>query len=191
MGTKSQGYIFTSLQVNTDITLTILCFYHCLQTSHSTSSTSPSFSYRQPDRILSTYLTSKSNSAVAINLCPNPLLLLTMKLTSTVNLVCHFSLALAAKAMNSNLLPGYQHGYLHHGNASIFSSPTNISVNASLLLAPFCRNVAAGGAWVLPASPFDLEARAMTCECFDPDGTYFVLLPFSDLMWPRMPPLPI
>ncbi|CAL8581303.1 hypothetical protein XPA_007002 [Xanthoria parietina] len=92
-----------------------------------------------------------------------------MKLISTVNLWCHLSLVLAAKAMSSNLLSEYQHGYLHHGNASIFSSPTNTSANASLLLAPFYRNVTAGGAWVLPASPFDLGARAMTCECFDPD----------------------
>lgn len=103
-----------------------------------------------------------------------------MKLISTVNLWCHLSLVLAAKAMSSNLLPEYQHGYLHHGNASIFSSPTNTSANASLLLAPFYRNVTAGGAWVLPASPFDLGARAITCECFDPDGTYLMLLPFGD-----------
>ena len=94
-----------------------------------------------------------------------------MKLTNIVTLLYPFSLSLATKAPSSHLLPGYQHGYLQHGNASNFSSSTNLSTNATSLLAPFYHNVTTGGAWVLPASPFDLGARAMTCECFDPDGT--------------------
>lgn len=159
---------------------TILCWPIVYKHFILAFSTCPSFSYRQLHPIPSPFLTLKSISAVAIDFAPTSLLLLAMKLISTVNLWCHLSLVLAAKAMSSNLLPKYQHGYLHHGNASIFSSPTNTSANASLLLAPFYRNVTAGGAWVLPASPFDLGARAMTCECFDPDGTYLMLFRFGD-----------
>ena len=171
---------FTSLYVNTNITLQyyagLIVYKHFILAIF----TCPSFSYRQLHPIPSPYLTLKSTPAVAINLAPNSLLLLAMKLTSTVKVWCRLGFVLAAKAMSSNLLPEYQHGYLHHGNASIFPSPTNTSANASLLLAPFYRNVTAGGAWVLPESPFDLGARAMTCECFDPDGTYLMLLRFGD-----------
>lgn len=185
-GRKSEGHSFTSLHVNTNITLQ--CYAGLIVYKHFILAifTCPLFSYRQLHPIPSPYLTLKSNPAVAIDFAPTSLLLLAMKLTSTVNLWCHLSFVLAAKAMSSNLLPEYQHGYLHHGNASILSSPTNTSANVSLLLAPSYRNVTAGGAWILPASPFDLGARAMTCECFDPDGTYLVLLRFIKQPWLRM-----
>ncbi len=38
------------------------------------------------------------------------------------------------------------------------------------LLAPVFREVETGNAWVFPNSSFDLGARSMTCECFDPSG---------------------
>lgn len=46
----------------------------------------------------------------------------------------------------------------------------NVSFSGALLPA-YHRNTTAGAAWVIPASPFDLGARSMTCECFDPDET--------------------
>lgn len=46
--------------------------------------------------------------------------------------------------------------------------PSNSSTNVSLW-APYYRNVSAGAAWVIPQSTFDLGARAMSCECFNPD----------------------
>ena len=47
---------------------------------------------------------------------------------------------------------------------------TNHSKYASLL-APVYREAEAGDVWVYPNSSFDLGARAMSCECFDPSGT--------------------
>lgn len=41
---------------------------------------------------------------------------------------------------------------------------------AATLLAPIYRNVTADDVWVYPNSSFDLGARSMTCECFDPSG---------------------
>ena len=49
--------------------------------------------------------------------------------------------------------------------------PGNISTKVTLLSAPYYRNVSAGAAWVIPRSAYDLGARGMTCECFDPNGT--------------------
>ena len=100
-----------------------------------------------------------------------------MKPTGFVILLCDLSLALAAEATDSILLPGYQHGYLHHENVSNVLSPFNVSSNVSSYLPPYYRNVTAGGAWVLPASPYDLGARAMSCECFDPDG--IISIPYN------------
>lgn len=70
----------------------------------------------------------------------------------------------------------------HHGNGFNFSHLPIPSTNGTLLPG-YHRNVSAGAAWVLPASRTDLGARAMSCECFDPDGKYhscievFLLLP--------------
>lgn len=153
----------TQIQINTVTTLLVVPCYYCLQTLI------PSLRFLTANSPLSlhTYLTLRSHP---INFGLERLFLANMKLTNIVALLCTFSLSLATKAPNSHLLPGYQHGYLQHSNASNFSSSTNLSTNAPSLLAPLYHNVTTGGAWVLPASPFDLGARAMTCECFDPDG---------------------
>jgi len=52
----------------------------------------------------------------------------------------------------------------------------NITSNAStaIVAAPYFRNVSAGDAWVMPGT-FDLGARSMLCECFDPSGMYSLL----------------
>lgn len=46
---------------------------------------------------------------------------------------------------------------------------TNVSSGIPLL-APLYHNVTAGEVWVYPSSKFDLGARSMNCECFDPAG---------------------
>ena len=43
-------------------------------------------------------------------------------------------------------------------------------VGGATLLAPIYRNVTADDVWVYPNSSFDLGARSMNCECFDPSG---------------------
>ena len=54
--------------------------------------------------------------------------------------------------------------------------PHLVQVNAThnatkeTVAAPYYRNVTAGDAWVMPSSAYDLGARGMTCECFDPDS---------------------
>ena len=40
---------------------------------------------------------------------------------------------------------------------------------STALLPPLYHNVTTGEAWVYPSSKYDLGARAMSCECFDPD----------------------
>ena len=42
---------------------------------------------------------------------------------------------------------------------------------AATLLAPIYRNLSTDDVWVYPNSSFDLGARSMNCECFDPSGT--------------------
>ena len=39
---------------------------------------------------------------------------------------------------------------------------------SSGFIAPYYHNVSIGNVWVLPSSKYDLGARDMTCECFDP-----------------------
>ena len=51
----------------------------------------------------------------------------------------------------------------------------HVSINASLM-APYYRYAPAGGAWVLPKSVYDLGARDMRCECFNPDGKFTSLV---------------
>lgn len=41
---------------------------------------------------------------------------------------------------------------------------------AAALLAPVYRNLSTDDVWVYPNSSFDLGARSMNCECFDPSG---------------------
>lgn len=53
---------------------------------------------------------------------------------------------------------------------------TNVSLSA-----PYHHNVTNGSVWVIPSSVFDLGARDMSCECFDPDRKH---LPHSH------PPMP-
>lgn len=60
------------------------------------------------------------------------------------------------------------------GNTTNASHPANTSSDPSLL-PPYYRDGTTGTAWVFPASPFDLRARAITCECFDPAGTFEAL----------------
>ena len=57
-----------------------------------------------------------------------------------------------------------------HNDIFLRGFPGNISTNVTLLSAPYYRNVSAGAAWVVPRSVYDLGARGMTCECFDPNG---------------------
>ncbi|KAI4112888.1 MAG: hypothetical protein LQ345_006034 [Seirophora villosa] len=57
---------------------------------------------------------------------------------------------------------------MYYGNELNVSHPA-IPINNGTLLPGYHRNVSTGAAWIVPASRFDLGARAMTCECFDPD----------------------
>ena len=47
------------------------------------------------------------------------------------------------------------------------------TVNTSLI-APYYHPVTAGSAWVFPKSDIDLDARGMSCECFDPDSKFLI-----------------
>lgn len=106
-----------------------------------------------------------------------------MKVANVALLFGHLALSFATKTVNASLLPGYGHQSFHHAKAfnsslpaipssNATSLPANPFSNATSLLPPYYRNVTTGGAWVLPASPYDLGARAMTCECFDPEGRH-------------------
>ena len=59
---------------------------------------------------------------------------------------------------------------MQHAQPNVFAGdvlalhPTNVSLSA-----PCYRNVTNGSVWVIPSSAFDLGARDMSCECFDPD----------------------
>ena len=56
------------------------------------------------------------------------------------------------------------------GNLSSIVWPAkNIS---SGFIAPYYHNVSAGDVWVVPSSKYDLGARDMTCECFDPSRKF-------------------
>lgn len=58
-----------------------------------------------------------------------------------------------------------------HFAFSLANLPTAVGPNgAATLLAPVYRNVTADDVWVYPNSSFDLGARSMGCECFDPSG---------------------
>ncbi|KAL8958031.1 MAG: hypothetical protein Q9193_004833 [Seirophora villosa] len=67
---------------------------------------------------------------------------------------------------------------MYHGNELNVSHPA-IPISNGTLLPGYHRNVSTGAAWVMPASRFDLGARAMTCECFDPDGNQLFYRPES------------
>ena len=41
-------------------------------------------------------------------------------------------------------------------------------LDVASLLPPLYNNVTVGDAWVFPSSNFDLGAKGMSCECFDP-----------------------
>lgn len=49
-------------------------------------------------------------------------------------------------------------------------SVASAEVKFAQLLPPLYRNVSAGGTWVYPSSAYDIGARDMTCECFNPDS---------------------
>lgn len=53
--------------------------------------------------------------------------------------------------------------------SSLVGSAKNVS---SGFIAPYYHNVSVGNVWVLPSSKYDLGARGMTCECFDPDRKF-------------------
>ena len=67
--------------------------------------------------------------------------------------------------------------HFQHAKALNITSKSNVTTthNSShptvALQAPKYPNVTIGQAWVYPSSPFDLGARAMSCECFAPTGT--------------------
>ena len=71
---------------------------------------------------------------------------------------------------SSVLLATAVNNVFHQAHDDVFlrGVPANISTNVTLLSAPYYREVSAGAAWVIPRSMFDLGARDMTCECFDP-----------------------
>ncbi|KAL8941772.1 MAG: hypothetical protein Q9216_002057 [Gyalolechia sp. 2 TL-2023] len=102
-----------------------------------------------------------------------------MELRIVVTVLYHLTFALIANAKNLTR---------HADGGSVFNSslPSNMSTNGTLLPA-FHRNTTAGAAWVIPASPFDLGARAMICECFDPDPTS---LPSVSQKTPHAAPTP-
>ncbi len=77
------------------------------------------------------------------------------------SLVCHLAFTLVVAGFGYNVSASHEIGSNH-------SSSANITANATLLPG-YYRSVSAGAAWVTPASPFDIGARAMACECFDPD----------------------
>lgn len=64
------------------------------------------------------------------------------------------------------------------------SVQVNTTSNASIAIvaAPYFRNVSAGDAWVIPGT-FDLGARSMLCECFDPSGMYHFLICVNQSRW--------
>ncbi|KAL9008200.1 MAG: hypothetical protein Q9173_006653 [Seirophora scorigena] len=84
---------------------------------------------------------------------------------------------------NGTLLPA-----IYHGNELNISHPA-IPINNGTLLPGYHRNVSTGAAWVVPASRFDLGARAMTCECFDPDGNDLFYRPESPWLLSKGPDL--
>lgn len=75
----------------------------------------------------------------------------------------------------STTFAGLGHGlstFSTHPHPFHFNVTHNATLNATneTAAAPYYRNVSIGSAWVMPSSPFDLGARAMSCECFDPDS---------------------
>lgn len=87
-----------------------------------------------------------------------------MRFPSTLAPICLLGFILVVNAFSWTAASLY-------GNTSNSSLPVNTSSNASLL-PPYYRNGTTGTAWIPPASSLDLGARAMICECFDPDGTF-------------------
>lgn len=62
-------------------------------------------------------------------------------------------------------------GHNHHEPHPDREQQANVSsTNISLAVAPYHRNVSPGVAWVVPKSPYDLGARDVHCECFNPNG---------------------
>ena len=59
------------------------------------------------------------------------------------------------------------HPFQVNATDNVIQNATNLSVAA-----PYYRNVSAGDAWVIPSSAYDIGARDMTCECFDPDSKW-------------------
>ncbi|KAA6412826.1 MAG: hypothetical protein FRX48_03819 [Lasallia pustulata] len=61
---------------------------------------------------------------------------------------------------------------MEHAQPDIFAGDVLAiyATNASAL-APYYRSVSNGSVWVIPSSAYDLGARGMSCECFDPDQT--------------------
>jgi hypothetical protein len=63
---------------------------------------------------------------------------------------------------------------VHHrslGDHFLRGLEDKVTTNVSLW-APYYRDVSAGEAWMIPSSAVDLGARAMECQCFNPDGTF-------------------
>ncbi len=78
---------------------------------------------------------------------------------------------------SSVLLANAVGNVFHNGHNDVFlrGLSANVSTNVTLLSAPYYRNASAGAAWVVPSSAYDLVARDMSCECFDPSGTLKML----------------
>ena len=73
----------------------------------------------------------------------------------------------ALNAINDMALSPIKRGDLFHPVS--LTNLTSNSTNVTSPIAPLYHNVSVGVAWGIPASTYDLGARGMTCECFDPD----------------------
>ena len=76
--------------------------------------------------------------------------------------------AMLASAVNNVFHPAQDDVFLRGVQA-------NLSTNTTFLSAPYYRSISPGAAWVIPRSIFDLGARDMTCECFDPSRKLTIL----------------
>ncbi|KAI4139724.1 MAG: hypothetical protein LQ341_004107 [Variospora aurantia] len=104
-----------------------------------------------------------------------------MQLYIIVTFVGHMARVLAVDAFGPTI------GTLHGNGFNISHLP--IPGTNGTLLPGYHRNVSAGAAWVLPASRTDLGARAMSCECFDPDGNDLLYRPQGPWLLPQGPAL--
>ena len=78
-----------------------------------------------------------------------------------------------SKAMHPLLLAITGCGITIAATDTVTSSSTTLAatkVSLVPLLPPLYHNATSGPAWVYPTSPYDIGARSMSCECFNPEG---------------------